>query len=345
MANILEFLRGVLIDPEAQDAYRSDPEGYATRSGFADLTGEDVVEAIGMLRRSLPAPVAEALAPFDDEDELPGARTGVDERDVDAALRMLDFALARVGDGAGAPAGAGAAPEEEPQQEEPTVDPTAFAEEPQPEPEPEPAPEPEPEEHHETIRVESELDTSPAASSVPPTPLAAVTVAVDDLPSVAAFSESLAIIATDSRNRLDVILRSLQSDAEVQASQARERFTDVLRKAEQDANGIRAEAHTEASRLQAEAQADREAARQYLERTKTEADGVLARARQQADDARQQADDLMAAVTAEAEATRAELAARRDEVRGAERELKERLSGIDSIFRTVLRDDDDDRDE
>lgn len=39
--------------------------------------------------------------------------------------------------------------------------------------------------------------------------------------------------------------------------------------------------------------------------------------------------------------TRAELAARRAEVRSAERELKERLSGIDSIFRTVLRDDEE----
>ncbi|MDQ3294029.1 MAG: hypothetical protein M3527_06230, partial [Actinomycetota bacterium] len=255
MANILEFLRGVLTDPEAQEAYRADPEGYATRSGFADLTGEDVVEAIGMLRRSLPKPVADALAPFDDDDELPGARTGIDERDLDAALRMLDFAVGRA-DGAGA-----------------GVDEPSHADDDDDD---------EPEEHDEPIEVESELDFSPAATGTPPTPLAAVTISIDDLPSVAAFGESLTSIAVE----------------------ARERFTDVLRQAEQDANTIRSDAHLEAGRMQSEAQADRESARQYLERTKVETDGVLARALQQADDARNQADELMAAVTAESEVTR-----------------------------------------
>ena len=107
MANILEFLRGVLIDPGSQSSFRADPAAHLETAGFGDLTGEDVVEAVAVLRRSLPADVADALAPFDDEDHLPAVRPATDERELDAAVRILTFAVTRVGAAAAVDAPAG----------------------------------------------------------------------------------------------------------------------------------------------------------------------------------------------------------------------------------------------
>ena len=62
MANILEFVRAVLIDAEAQQLLDIDAEAFVTEAGFGDLTGEDVVEAVLVLRRSLAPEVSTATA-------------------------------------------------------------------------------------------------------------------------------------------------------------------------------------------------------------------------------------------------------------------------------------------
>jgi len=75
MPNILDFVRGLLTDPEEQKRFAEDARGYVTEHGFADLSGEDVAEA---LRRLTPMPRPE-----------PG------ETEFDAAVRLLRFAISR----------------------------------------------------------------------------------------------------------------------------------------------------------------------------------------------------------------------------------------------------------
>jgi len=272
MANILEFLRGVLTDPEAQQVYRADPEGFVGRSGFADLTGEDVVEAIAVLRRSLPADVALALTDFEDETRLPAVRPSFEERDLDAALRQLDHAVALVtGATTPVPVEAPAPPAPFWQAATPAPEPIAVEAEPELV---EPAPAPEPVVHHEPIAIENELP---------------------DAPSVSALATAIDAAATDVRSLLDEYAREV-----------RDQLAAVLGAAERDAAAIRAEAQ-----------------------------GELDAARKTLLDARDEAERIRA----EADAARAEVDQRRAELRDAERQLRERLSGLDDVFRTVLKDE------
>lgn len=258
MANILELLRGVLTEVEVRRAFDADPAGFLQRTGFGDLTGEDVAEAIAVVRRSLPPEVAAALAAFEDEDELTGVRPRPGERELDAAARVLRGAADLV-----PLRRAPAAPAAEP-----------------------PAPGP--------------------AAAAPPSPPEAAPPGLPDAASIAAFGDTITTILGETKARL----------------------TDVLRQAAQDAEQIRAEAA-----------ADREAAREYLERTRAEADEALARSRAVLEDAERQREELLEATRVETDAARREIEARRSELRDAERQLRERLAGIETLFRTVLRDD------
>ena len=94
MANILEFLRGVLTDAESQRLFRSDPEGFVTEPASATSparTSSRPSPCCG--GRSLPD-VADALADFEDESQPP-ARSGpaFSERELDAAMRQLRHAV------------------------------------------------------------------------------------------------------------------------------------------------------------------------------------------------------------------------------------------------------------
>lgn len=327
MANILEFLRGVLTDPGAQGAFRADPPGFLDRAGFADLTGEDVVEAVLVLRRSLPDDAAKALAPFEDEDGLPPVRPAHDEQELDAAVRVLAFAV----DQAPPPH----EPEPEPGPDGEAVPAAAVAAEPEPEPVAAEA-----EDGTEAIAVESELDVAPGAAPV--AALAPVTIDASSLPSVAAFEESLAAAAADTRSRFDETLLQFVADCEARAQATSDRYAELLRQAEADANEIRAGAEADIEEVRAAADADRATAHEELERTRVEADQLLQRARQEANDIRGQAQELLTAARSDAESTRRDIAVRKSEMREAERQLKERLTGIDSLFRTVLRDEDGD---
>src|SRR5689334_641817 len=93
MANILEFLRGLLTSGDEQQRFAGNPHGYLTAHGFDDLSGEDVAEAIRAVARTLPPDIAERLAPFhSDDDSLPPVRPQIGESELDAAVRQLQFA-------------------------------------------------------------------------------------------------------------------------------------------------------------------------------------------------------------------------------------------------------------
>jgi hypothetical protein len=89
MANVIEFLRHLLSDTADQAAYRADPGGYLTAHGFDDLAGEDVVEAMPLVRPRLDESIAAELPT-----SLPPASPGPDETELDAALRQIDHLLA-----------------------------------------------------------------------------------------------------------------------------------------------------------------------------------------------------------------------------------------------------------
>ena len=292
MANILEFLRGVLTDAESQRLFRSDPEGFVTRAGFGDLTGEDVVEAVAVLRRSLLPHVAAALADFEDESRLPPVRPSFNERELDAALRQLHHAVDLTADTT-IPTAARPAPEPTPEPEAPRVhdEPIEVEAEPEladPGPAFEPTPPPQPAEpvHDEPIRTETERPTvnlgpGPAIRS--------------DLPSVQALGAAITAASADVRSLL-----------EEYAEEVFERLSSVVEQAERDA-----------AMLRAEADSDRENARKVLLDAREEAERIRAEAMQ----------------------SQADIAARRTELRDAERELKDRLAGLDAVFRTVLKDE------
>jgi hypothetical protein len=295
MANILEFLRGVLTDAEIRGAFQADPTGFLERTGFGDLTGEDVAEAVAVVRRSLPESAAAALSAFEDDDELAAVLPQAGERELDAAARVLLYAVGQV------------------------PLPIAGREAPlQPQSQPQPQADAGPERRAErrSDRPQrpdrTEPEAAPGAALRP-----AADVAVPTLPSVGAFAETLTTILTETKARL----------------------TDVLRQAAQDADRVRSDAEAEVSQLRTDAAADREAAREYLERTRAESDAVLERSKEALTDAHRQREELIEASHAEIEAARREIDARRAELRDAERQLRERLNGIDALFRTVLRDD------
>ena len=102
-----------------------------------------------------------------------------------------------------------------------------------------------------------------------------------------------------------------------------------------------AAAEVDAEALRAQGEEDRQAARREAERIRAEADEMVEEARAQSEESRRKADEVVTRAQAEADATHAELTARREELRGVERQLKDRLSGIDSLFRSVLPDDEE----
>lgn len=111
-------------------------------------------------------------------------------------------------------------------------------------------------------------------------------------------------------------LGSFDAALEAAAAEAREllhRYAgDVLARL----NAALDEAQQDADAIRAEAEADREAARRELEAARTEA----------------------ARIRAEAEEVQGDLERRREQLRAVEQELKERLAGLDEVFRSVLDD-------
>ena len=302
MANILEFLRNVLTERDTQHAFRADPVGYLQNSGFADLTGEDVVEGVAVLRGSLAEPVATGLDPFVLRVGLPAAGPVGGETELDAAIRMLFFAVDCV------PPPEEAAPAEPPawpESQEPADEPasTSF-----------PEAETDPGEAAETAEP-------PGAPPAIPAAVSAVTFDMSSLPSVQAFAATLEAAAAEARG---IQLQHAQEVAD--------RLTQVLPGLHGELEALRTATESTAAQLLAEAEADRNASRTLREQSQAEADALL-------ENAHREADELLEHARTESESAHREIATRRAEMREAEEQLRERLSGIDSLFRRVLGDD------
>ncbi len=88
MANILDFLHGLLTDGGAQHRFKGNPAGYIADHGFTDLSGEDVTEAIRVLARTLPDETSARLSSYTNGyGELPAVRPQHGESELDAAFR------------------------------------------------------------------------------------------------------------------------------------------------------------------------------------------------------------------------------------------------------------------
>ncbi len=215
MANILEFLRGLLTVGEAQRVFRADPEGFITRAGFADLAGEDVLEAIAVLRRSLPPDVAAVLADFEDERRLPPVRPSFEERDIDAAVRQLHHAVDLV-TGKIAPT---AGPVEDAEPIELEIEPELVEAGPAAKREPTPPPHPETPAHHEPIAVEVEPEVEGEAPA--PAPAAGVAAELADL------ATRLARVLADAER--DVAALRAEAEAELERAMGEaERLRDEI---------------------------------------------------------------------------------------------------------------------
>ena len=317
MANILEFLRGVLTDTESQRLFRSDPHGFVVGAGFGDLTGEDVVEAIAVLRRSLLPDVSAALADFDDESRLPPVRPSFSETELDAAVRQLHHAIDR----ASSVAAGGAAEHEptpafEPEPEFVHDEPIEIETEPElaepaPPVEVTPPPQPAMPSYDEPVRVEHEPDFVGAGAGAGSGDGFSGGGAGGggvraELPSVQALGTAITAASADVKQLLDEY-----------AEEVFERLSAVVEQGERDAAMLRAEAERDAAILRAEGEADRELARKVLLDARDEAERIRTEAAQE----------------------QAEIDARRNELRGAERELKDRLAGLDAVFRTISKDE------
>lgn len=58
--SLLDVLRGVMLDPAEQAAYRADPSAYLERFGYDDVEPADLSEAFGLVADTLPPAQAQA---------------------------------------------------------------------------------------------------------------------------------------------------------------------------------------------------------------------------------------------------------------------------------------------
>jgi hypothetical protein len=90
MAHVIDLLTRLLSDEGAQAAFDEDPVSYLLANSQGDMAGEDVVEALPLVRQRLSEEQASAL-------ESPRGRPQVSpigaESEVDAAVRQISFAI------------------------------------------------------------------------------------------------------------------------------------------------------------------------------------------------------------------------------------------------------------
>jgi hypothetical protein len=367
MANILDFLRTVLVDEGAQRSFRHDPAGYLKEGGFGDLTGEDVAEAMNVLRRSLPEPVAAGLAPFgapDGTEGIPPFRPVGVETELDAAARVLAYAI----DECPAPV-AVAAPSWAPPP--PPADTAEWG--------PPPSPD---QERHESPDAAGSADTGdaptwdllppPPASSiydadredgtgddeatpgpgapVEPNPFAAEAEPephVEPEPSPPVEPEHAAPVAeapvaepSPAGPSFGEALDAAVLEARTRHEEAIRQYTDASGRTTRDLaerlDALVQEAQARAGDITSAAQASVSQLQEEAEATRRQGEEE---ARTIVEQARREADEIRAAAQAEAEAARQDIDARRAALRDAEEQLKEKFSGIEGLFRQVLHTD------
>jgi cell division septum initiation protein DivIVA len=302
MANSLEFLRGLLTEADQQQRFEDDPATYVTSSGFPDLSGEDVAEAIRVLVRTLPPQTGGRLAPYArDDGDVPAVRPQVGETEFDAAIRQLRFAVFL------SPA---ATPTDQDQEQEPEQESVPHFTEVAPA-----EPEPPTEAVAEPVAMHSEVDS--------PTPVRAVA-ASGALDPYSAFGDEMASIIRHAGDQMNAVM----SRAEIRADAA-------MREAEQDAQSTRDSAQSEAQTIRDTARQEAEVILRDAKSTREQADAALMQARGAQDEAVQEARELVQKAERDANVMLAEARARRDEIRAAEQELRKRLEGVNSVFESL----------
>lgn len=58
---LLDVMRGLILEPEAQAEFAADPSGYMQRFGYEDVPEDDMMEAVGLVADTLPPDVAHAV--------------------------------------------------------------------------------------------------------------------------------------------------------------------------------------------------------------------------------------------------------------------------------------------
>jgi hypothetical protein len=58
---LLDVMRGLILEPEAQADFAADPSGYMQRFGYDDVPEDDMREAVGLVADTLPPDVAHAV--------------------------------------------------------------------------------------------------------------------------------------------------------------------------------------------------------------------------------------------------------------------------------------------
>lgn len=337
MANILELLRDVLTVGDERERFAGNPRGYLTSHGFGDLSGEDVVEGIRAVRTTLPDGVAARLEAYDGgaggDAGLPPVRPRRGESPLDAAVRQLQHAAAlNPIDGAA-----------DDQMDAAAATATATA----------PVTATETSTEIEADAMPDEPETA-QPDQAPPPPPPATGAAVDPY---AAFGEELANIIRHTGQQMEVVMRRAEEQAD-SIIKAAEREGDAIRAlAEEEAASMRHTATEEASAIRAAAEVDaqnlrqnatqegdailqaaksaREEARVFKQSARDEANAILQNARSTQEDAQRQSADLIKSSEREAALMLAEARARRDEIRDAERQLRQRLSGVETVFRNL----------
>jgi hypothetical protein len=301
MANILDFLRGLLTEADQQQRFEDDPANFVTASGITDLSGEDVAEAIRVLVRTLPPETGARLAPYvRDDGDVPSVRPQVGESELDAAIRQLRFAVFL--------SPATKPTDQEPEQEQQVPVPQDTAPLPvEPEPPREAVAEP--------VAMQSELDS--------PAPVRAVA-ASGSVDPYSAFGDEIASIVRHAGDQMNAVV----ARAEIRAD-------GVMREAQQDAQTTRDSAQSEAQSIRETAQQEAEVILRDAKSTREQADATLAQARAAQDEALQQARELVQNAEQESNVMLAEARARRDEIRAAEQELRKRLEGVNSVFESL----------
>ena len=95
MATYLDVLVELLTDPEGRDAYGVDPAGWLRGAGLGFLCGEDILAARPVLTDWAP----DLAAAFDQVDGI-DPQPALGESELDAAVRVLDVLVEKVGAGA-----------------------------------------------------------------------------------------------------------------------------------------------------------------------------------------------------------------------------------------------------
>jgi F0F1-type ATP synthase membrane subunit b/b' len=309
MANILEFLRGLLTDAGEQKRFAGNPLGYVTAHGFPDLSGEDVTEAMRVVARTMPEGHSDHLSVYSQGDgEIPPVRPQVGETELDAAVRQLRFAISL------SPAGSSTDMDTtEPEPETAEAD-LVVPEWPLPPVEPEQDPHAEGEREAVSLQTDTEATAMDSPAETPAQP------AIPALDPYAAFGDEMASILRNAGEQMEGVLARAEA---------------ILNEAEREAEGIRESAQVDAQTVRGMANQEAEAVLQSARSQHEEADNALEMARLTREEAQRDAAEIVHNAERESNSMLSEARTKRDEIRAAEQELRKRLEGVQSVFQSL----------